>query len=198
LMVNNTRNEYHLMVNGTDVSFRCGAIALNDVLMTSHLPSMDIAKVMHTPSPVTGFSMEKLVELSDKAGFQVAVAEWGAEKIPVVPSVVHWKHDHYAAILSERNGLYQVKDLIFGHPIWLSAENIRSEASGYFIVPKDKVPSDWKVLSQEEAGQIYGRGYVSGAPDAPDGCGNGSGGGSGPGGGPDGNFGSSNGTEATN
>jgi RHS repeat-associated protein len=179
IIVNNTRSEYKLMVNNTDVSFRCGAYALNDVFRALKVPALDMAKVMHTPSPVTGFSLNKVVEMAGRAGVPMVAAEWDSKAVPAVPSVVHWKNNHYAAIMAERNGMFQVMDLVIGKPIWMSAADLQAEASGYFVVPKDKLPADWKLLTVNEADQIYGRGYVSGAPDNGDGCGNGSGGGSG-------------------
>ena len=138
------------------------------------------------PAPVTGFSMSRLVGLAHRVDLDLVAARWDDQKTLVVPSVVHWKDDHYAAILAERNGSYQVKDPLFTKARWLRLDDIREEASGSFIVPKDKLPQGWTLLDRAETDRIFGRGWVGGATDPTDGCGNGSGGGDPPGVGPGG------------
>jgi hypothetical protein len=126
---------------------------------------------------------------------RVESPEWGNEKTLVVPCVVHWKENHYAAILARKNDSYEIIDSVFGNqPRWLKLTNIQEEASGYFIVRRDRIPEAWKALTTTETDEIFGRGWVSSVNDPTDSCGNGSGGGSpggtgGRGGGGSGGFG---------
>ena len=189
---NNTRHDYESMVRGTDTAFRCGAYALNRVGIKLKGNAFDRSTALGSPSPSTGFSLLKLVELGKQAGLDLVAVKWPGGQTLVTPCVVHWKDNHYAAILAETNGFYEVDDTLFYDHRWLSQKDIAMEASGMFLVPKDKLPGNWTVLTDSEAAQVYGRGFVGSAPDPCD-CGSscctagsggagGSGGKSGPGG----------------
>jgi len=86
----------------------------------------------------------------------------------VVPCVVHWKLNHYAAILQEKNGRYLVEDPTFERQILMDAGTIDAESSGEFILPKDKVPASWQKLTAAECAAIYGKGYPNAIGDSDD------------------------------
>jgi uncharacterized membrane protein YgcG len=180
-VVNATKEGYRMMLSDPGVCFKCGTFALNSVARTVKGSAFDTDQLLAVPSPKSGFSMTKLVELAEQSGLGLVPVKWNSEKGLIIPSVVHWKENHYAAILEEMNGSYLVMDPTFGKPRWLSADAIQEEASGFFLVPKEKINPGWKVLTTTDTDKIYGRGYVYDANDSNDGCGNGSGGG-GPGG----------------
>ena len=50
----------------------------------------------------------------------------------VVPSWVHWKQNHCAAIVDEEDGRYLLEDPTFLQPVWVEAEALEEEASGYW------------------------------------------------------------------
>jgi len=87
----------------------------------------------------------------------------------VVPAVVHWKGNHYAAILAQQGGLVEVADSIHGKPRWLSTADVRKEASGYFLVPRDKTPATWRMVGAAEPDSIRSRRYFQ-LPDSEDSC----------------------------
>ncbi len=185
-IVNQAKNGYRMMTTEPGECFKCGTFSLNQVAQAMEGAAFDPKKSMELvrmPSPPTGFTMTKLVELATKYNLDLVAASWGDDKKLVVPSVVHWKENHYVAVLKEDKGHYFVADPTFGRPRWLLGADIMEEASGYFMVPKDKLPNDWKILTTSETDGIYGQGYVEGADDDNDSCGNGSGGGNGAGGG---------------
>lgn len=76
----------------------------------------------------------------------------------VVPSVVHWQLNHYAAIVRQRGDYYEVVDPSTGAPMWLTEEEIHAEASGYFLVPAGELRPGWRLVGVDEADQIFGRG----------------------------------------
>src|ERR1043165_2915721 len=134
-------------------SFQCGTYALNQIgqaLRRSNFVSGNglesaSVKLLTVPSPTNGFTLKALSELSDEYGLNLLalkcpglVPDHGKSQIAnlVVPSVVHWRQNHYAAIIAEQGGLYRVVDQTFGEPKWLSREAIDAEASGYFLVPR--------------------------------------------------------------
>jgi RHS repeat-associated protein len=186
-MVNNTRVQCNSMQAQTDVAFRCGVYALNHVLSVLK-PGViyDHDKINQMASPVTGFSINKLAEIAHLAGVEMTVVKAVANDNPPVPSVVHWKDKHYAALVSEKNGLYEVIDTIYGKPRWLASRQIRQEASGYYLVVKGKIPAGMEIVSTNESDNVFGRGYVTGVNDGDDSSDNNSGGCPGASGGPGG------------
>ena len=63
------------------------------------VPSFNPRALTTVPSPVMGFSMTKLLQLAQSVGADMVAAQWSGAQVPVVPSVVHWKQNHYGAIL---------------------------------------------------------------------------------------------------
>ena len=62
-------------------------------------------------------------------------------------------------------------------PAMLRYEDIVAEASGYFLVPKGRVPAGWRMIGPPESQKVYGRGYATVVGDSHDepGCPYGSG-----------------------
>ena len=90
----------------------------------------------------------------------IAVERPAGETALVVPSVVHWKQNHYAAITEAKGGRYKVVDptfLMSGQ--WLTADAINAECSGQFMVAATQVPQRWRVLGSMEIAQIFGKGF---------------------------------------
>jgi RHS repeat-associated protein len=111
------------------------------------------------PSPPTGFSMSDLVRLSDANHLNLVAVQRTAGDELVTPSVVHWKQNHYAAIVAQRGNFYEVVDPTFRMTRWLSADAINTECSGQFLVAASQVPSGWRNLSESETSQIFGKGF---------------------------------------
>jgi RHS repeat-associated protein len=158
-------------------SYRCGVLALRGF---AHALGQDGELKRRTPqmaSPEGGFSLAELVGLAASTGIDaVAVRRpLGAEL--VIPCVVHWRLNHYAAILERRGERYIVLDPSFGPELWIDREVVEAESSGVFLLPGTQVPPDWKRLTAAESTAIQGSGYPNGVPDwddgPPPGCGEG-------------------------
>src|SRR5581483_10776040 len=78
----------------------------------------------------------------------------------VVPSVVHWKVGHYAAILRQEGKRFFVVDPTFGISRWMSEEALEAESSGYFLIPAGPLKNNWRTVSPTTAGTIWGRGIT--------------------------------------
>jgi RHS repeat-associated protein len=175
-MIHKTRGDYLAMLNDTEVGFRCGAMALADLDFAVRGRQHDRREFQKLRAPVTGFSLSKLAEAGLQKGMNIAAAQWQGTKVPVVPSLVHWKVGHFSTITQKRGDYYGVQDASFSWTRWYTAEAIAEEASGFFLVPADKLPADWRRVTNEEVSSLFGRGYVDGAADAMDGCAAGTGG----------------------
>ncbi len=155
-------------------SYRCGSFALGHMAEALHLDAQLCRRLYEMDSPDGGFHMDQLLTLAQTNGIEVEAVRRPPGAELVVPCVVHWKLNHYAAILQEKNGRYLVTDPTFGGQIWMDADTIDAEASGEFILPKDKVPASWHQLTQTESAAIYGKGYPNlfndSDDDSPDPC----------------------------
>jgi RHS repeat-associated protein len=140
-------------------SYRCGSDALGHLAMTLQLNHQVVRRLFETDSPNGGFTMSELLALAETNGLAVEAVRRPIGAKLVIPGVVHWKLNHYAAIVEEKNDRYLVKDPTFEGQVWMDAATIDAESSGDFILPKDQVPQGWRKLSQAECENIYGKGY---------------------------------------
>lgn len=180
------------MEHRPEVSFMCGPFALENVaaLSTAAVRSnmQDLLRTVR--SPVVGFSLQQVWEMSNTVGLNLVRARRQPGSDVIVPSVVHWGVGHFGALVEARGGMYRLKDPTFGNETWMSAAAIDAEASGYFLVPGGQLPAGWSTVTSTQASDVYGRGHSGDAESGDTGqgdhqvgpiCGgNGSGGGGGP------------------
>jgi RHS repeat-associated protein len=159
-LVTESRHGLADMLDRPRSSFRCGPLALERVLISQ---SAQPAKASLGPleaarSTPNGLSLSSVAALSDKAGmrYQMAFRTPGAEII--TPAVVHWKVDHYAAIVGRTDTRFQVEDATFGESIRITEETLDEEASGYFLVPRGRLPPGWRAVNAVEGDKVWGRG----------------------------------------
>jgi len=144
------------------VAYLCGPMALRSIL--SELNPQDVPNISLLEayrSGRNGVSLGEVERLSRqvKLGWQ-SVVRINRAPIPI-PSVVHWKVNHYAAVMGFDGQRYHIKDPTFGQDLWVTPQAMESESSGYFLIPKDKVTDGWRVASVEEKLRIHGMGFTS-------------------------------------
>ena len=156
------------MKNNPGICFKCGTYALANVMaasMDAQIPGTRIEPpqiIADAKSPPRGFSLQEVSDLAAKAAFPHSVVRFGTgEKNVPVPSVVHWKLGHFAAILGQKGTFFLVRDPTFPYDKWISKDAILEEASGAFLVPEGKLTSGLVALNREEASIIFGRGYTN-------------------------------------
>ena len=148
---------YSHMVSHPENSYRCGTLAL-DAVTKALFGTNNFWGLEQQKSPESGFSMAELVRLSESNHLGLVAVERPSGTELVSPSVVHWKENHYAAIVEQKNDKYLVEDPTFQMKRWLTADAINHEASGQFLVPAEKRPASWRKLDDNESGQIFGKG----------------------------------------
>jgi RHS repeat-associated protein len=158
-MLSTSADALHEMETRPEKSFKCGPFALAGVRKALGIPNALAPEILEIKSPYHGFSLTEVAQLATQLGMPNLMAKWsdGAE-IPV-PSVVNWKLGHYAAIIGKEAGKYRVKDPTFGFENLVSAEAIRSEASGYFLLPTATLPEGFEMVSASEGWMVFGRGF---------------------------------------
>jgi len=190
-----------MMQNRPEVSFRCGPLALNSILAHSDPKKAVNPLIFYSKSTTNGYSMAQLARLSRDLGmnYQMAFRSPGAAFI--LPAVVHWKVGHYAALLQKDGDRFLIQDLTFRGSLRMSTAALDEEASGYFLVPPGPLPGGWRLVPEQEAAQVWGKGNVSSQDGDRTGSGDATGGGAGgppgcPGGGGGGGSGGGNGGSA--
>ncbi len=148
------------MDNRPDRAFRCGPLALDRIRSWGHPTNAAHPLIFGSRSTTNGMCLVDVARLSRDLGmnYQVAFRSPGAKVI--VPSVVHWKVGHYAAIVREARGLFLSQDPTFVNDTWVSGPTLDEEASGYFLVPPGELPLGWRTVPEQEAHRIYGKGQT--------------------------------------
>jgi RHS repeat-associated protein len=149
------------MKNRPEISFRCGPLALHRIKMTTGPQPSATMAIFESVSTQKGLSLSQVAELSKKIGlnYQMAFRENGGDFI--VPSVLHWKVDHYAAIIRREGDRYLLQDPTFRNDVWATSQALEAETSGYFVVPSGPLPKGWRKVESVEGGKVWGKGQVS-------------------------------------
>ena len=158
--IQNAREELTLAKKDPRHLYICGPLALLAVMRAEGATPKQVDFLHWYHAPPTGTNLAEIGRLADKGKFahDIVFRKQG-ERIPV-PSVVHWKLGHYAAIVGKDNGRYHVRDTIFSsREVWMSEAAIDAEASGYFLI--DHATSSrigLRLVGSKEASGIWGRG----------------------------------------
>ncbi|HEV2327698.1 MAG TPA: RHS repeat-associated core domain-containing protein [Verrucomicrobiae bacterium] len=170
-MFQGAKDSYYLMRDHPGIAYRCGTFALKSMGEELEPTNRALENLVQIPSPKNGFSMANLMDISKKYGLNLVAVRRTAGQDLIVPSVVHWRQNHYAAILQKQDDLYLVSDPTFGNQKWMPADVINEEASGEFLVPASLQPDGWTKLARNETEKIHGMGLPNNINDAKDkGC----------------------------
>ena len=150
------------MKHQPEVAFRCGPLALQRIKLVVDPAHPDTMIIHQSASSQNGFSLPQVAELSREVGlnYQMAFREKGATFI--VPSVVHWKVGHYAAMVRQEGNRYLVEDPTFGNSVWATRQALEEETSGYFLIPPGELPHGWRSIDVREAEKVWGKGATHG------------------------------------
>jgi RHS repeat-associated protein len=164
------KHSYYLMQEHPGIAYRCGTFALKAVgeKLQSNDPALE--ELTELPSPTNGFSMASLLDIAKQYGLHMVAVRRTAGQDLIVPSVVHWRQNHYAAILDKQDDNYLVSDPTFGTEKWISGEAINEEASGEFLIPSALLTNGWTQLARNETAKIRGMGLPNNINDGKDKC----------------------------
>lgn len=156
------REAFNAMAASPGQSYRCGTYAITFASKAMGIAPEQLKTIYNKESPVGGFKLCELMDLITDSKLPLTVARRVSGTNLVIPSVVHWSANHYAALTEVVNGKVKVIDPTFGGARHLTAEAINAEASGYFIIPSSQVSSpSWRVVDSEEAAHIHGKGAIN-------------------------------------
>jgi RHS repeat-associated protein len=140
-------------------SFLCGPYALQNVFRQLN-PSNTLPAVLVTAtSSPNGTSLTELEDLAGRSGMKFRMVRRKSGTPLLVPSVIHWKSGHFAAILSQGKHGFLVKDPTFNQETWITRSAIDDESSGFFLVDaRTRLPQGWKHIGTREGSNIWGKG----------------------------------------
>lgn len=141
--------------------FKCGPFALSSILAHSKKHTAEtVARLNTYATTPQGTSLSMVTALANEGfGMKVQAAKRASKDAPIqLPAVIHWKLNHYGALLEEKDGRYLMADPTFGTSQWIGKDAIDVESSGYFVVPAGDLPEGWKTVETAEADTIWGRG----------------------------------------
>src|SRR3989442_4577946 len=146
------------MQNRPEIAFRCGPLALHRIKLSLNPKDSGDAAIYKSASTQKGFSLPQVAELSKQIGlnYQMAFREKGAAF--VVPSVVHWKVGHYAALIRQEGDRFLLQDPTFQNDVWATRQALEAEISGYFVVPPGQLPHGWRTVEAREGESVLGQG----------------------------------------
>jgi hypothetical protein len=151
-----------MMRNRPGESFRCGPLAVLSVARAKkiNLGKKTEAFLAKNQSPSKGFSIPDVQRMSTELGLNLRVAKREVGAPVITPAVVHWKVGHFGAVILERDGKYLLKDPTFAEDLWVTADALDHEASGYFLVPSGTLPTGWSPATLKETASLRGKGAV--------------------------------------
>jgi RHS repeat-associated protein len=152
----------------TKHAYLCGPKALVNVLTVLKADQKLINIADRAFSGPHGYSLTQLAQLADKTKLKYTIIHREAGQPIPVPSVLHWKNNHYAAIIGQVDGYYTVQDPTFlNSGMAVTQKALDQESSGYFLVPAAAMPAipnaGWRVVAKNsaEAKGVYGMGMPS-------------------------------------
>lgn len=156
-----------------EVSYRCGPFAVRNVWGALRPHETAPSVLTGATSTANGTSLAQLTELAAQSGEPMRAMFRGTGTGFVVPSVVHWRVNHFAALIaveepSPGERVYVLRDPTFGRDVRTTERWLESETSGYLLVPtRLQSPASWREVLADEASTVWGRGETSGLdPDA--------------------------------
>ena len=148
-----------VLTNHHELAMFSGPEALKMYLTVA--PTATLEKSVRTiaayhPS-MEGTRIHELRNLAASAGLQLSVVHAAPVGDIPVPSVVHFRSQHYAAIVAREGDTYVLRDPSLGGTLRLTGAALRDETSGYFLVPPDisKNPR-WRAVADGEAANVVG------------------------------------------
>jgi RHS repeat-associated protein len=146
-----------LMRNDPNSVLRCGPAALKALLRAVGLPEEETRFLDAYQVGPQGTTLAEVGRLATQAGLDHRLVHRAIGEPVPVPSIVHWNIGHFAAILSERGGRYEIADTAGERGrLWVTRAALDAETSGYFLVLGTAVAAPWREATVAEASDVRG------------------------------------------
>jgi RHS repeat-associated protein len=155
--VSGAREGLWMMRHDPGVSYLCGPMALKNLLLAEGAGPRQIRAIEDYRSGAKGTNLEQIAQLADDLGFHAQLIYRAPGQPVPLPSIVHWKVNHFAALLGESNGRLHIQDPTFGEDLWITTAALEAESSGYFLALHNR-SNQWHPVNAQAARRIHGMG----------------------------------------
>jgi RHS repeat-associated protein len=144
--------------------FNCGPLALRALLLSQNVNADKLTSLQFYNAGSEGTTLAELGGLADRLKIDYRLVRRTPSEAVPVPSIVHWKVGHFAAIIGKENGRYHIQDAVFPNAdIWVTQDALNTESSGQFLVPaREAAGASWQPISLAEASTVRGKGPTNG------------------------------------
>jgi len=151
------------MQHNPGIAYLCGPMAVKNILLTLQPGSVKTGLLDAYRSGPHGVDFATVERLAGKVGLQyrkARIANPGTQ-LPL-PAIVHWRVNHYAAVVAFVEGRYEVKDPTFGQEsLWITPQALVAESDGYYLIPKRAQGLELAQVSAAEAKAVFGMGFTA-------------------------------------
>ncbi|HTS48202.1 MAG TPA: RHS repeat-associated core domain-containing protein [Bryobacteraceae bacterium] len=157
--ITNAREGLAVMHNEPGIAYLCGPMALKNLLLSEGLSYDKVRFLDEVRSGPHGVTLDQVSQLATRAGFAHRVVFRSPGQPIPIPSVIHWKVSHFAAIVGQEGTRLHIIDPTFGTDLWISKAAVDTESDGYFLIPDGGQALAWREASKSEIAQVRGMGY---------------------------------------
>jgi RHS repeat-associated protein len=160
--IEGAREGLYEMRHNPGIAYLCGPMAVKNILLSLDPESQKIDVLDRFRSGPHGVDFATVETLAHQVGldYRKAYIANPGTALPL-PAVVHWRVNHYAAVVSLRDGRYEVKDPTFGQEtLWITPAALAAESDGYYLIPTKSAGLAIASVSTAKAQAIYGRGFT--------------------------------------
>jgi RHS repeat-associated protein len=186
-IITQSKQQLEMLRSKPDEYLTCGPYALSIILQSQRVnkdhehvlnsirsilraQGAYIARRENAPEgALPGSTLKDVLGVSQALGMEFIAARAPEKHGPLpVPCIVHWKLNHFSAIVERVGGRYRFGDASPNSnergdaSQWISEDAIRESTSGVFLIPSGDLPAGWKPVEDAEARRIVGRGPVNG------------------------------------
>jgi len=144
----------------------CGEIALKSYLLAQGAKPRDVAFLNSTKAGPHGTSLAELQHLASHAQVATTIVFRKPSQSVPVPSIVHWKINHFSTILRQQDGRFLISDPTRQSTRWITQGALDSESSGYFLTSSKNSTLALRIVDPAEANTLMGASQV-GSPFTP-------------------------------
>ena len=156
--VSDGREGLHMLREKHHLAVFSGPEALKMYLTVRPIENLEhaVRTIQKYHPSIEGTTMTELRDLAASVGLKLSM--WRASTIAEfpVPSVVHLRSQHFSTIVEHKDGRYRLRDPGLGGDMWLTADALRDETSGFVLAAARPSGDEWHAVSDGEGQAAVG------------------------------------------
>src|SRR5260221_5808019 len=144
-----------ILRNRHEMAIPSGPLALDRILHYYEPMAQVPAPIEEFHATEAGATLAEMAQLAQEVGMRLQMGLRHGGEIPL-PAMMHLKVGHFSAILRQEGDRFLLDDPLLGGEVWMNAEALEEESSGYFLIPEGKRPAGWTDVDEKAATTIRG------------------------------------------